>query len=71
MPADIGRLIDSGEWILVFPESDGHANGRELALKGRAVDRREKTLDANGSVLAWGIDDGTDGLIGRAIPLLD
>ena len=66
-----GRLIDSGEWILVFPSNDGKPNGRELVLKGRAVDRREAGIGEDGRVRSWGIDDGADGLVGYAISTVD
>ena len=66
-----GRLIDSGEWTLVLSAQDGRANGRELILKGRAVDRREESMTDDGRVRSWGIDDGSDGLIGYAVSTLD
>jgi len=67
----VGRLIDAGEWTLVFPARSGPANGRELILKARAVDRREQTIADDGTVRSWGIDDGADGLVGYAISTVE
>ena len=61
-----GRLIDSGQWILVLPGIGG-ANGRELELKGRALDRTEARVDPDGSSLSWGLNDGAAGLIGTTV----
>jgi hypothetical protein len=69
--AGVGRLVDGGEWTLVLPGSPGGANGRELILKARAIDRRELVLTDQGRVRAWGIDDGADGLIGYTLSTLD
>jgi hypothetical protein len=67
----VGRLVDSGEWTLVLPRGDGGANGRELVLKARAVDRREILVGERGAVRSWGIDDGADGLVGYTLSTLD
>ncbi len=69
--AGVGRLVDIGEWTLVLPSRSGEENGRELVLRGRAVDRRETLVDATGGARAWGIDDGADGLVGYALSTLD
>jgi hypothetical protein len=69
--AGVGRLVDSGEWTLVLPGAPEGANGRELILKARAIDRREIALSSEGRVRAWGIDDGADGLIGYTLSTLD
>jgi hypothetical protein len=66
----VGRLVDNGEWTLVLPGGDGE-NGRELALKGRAVNRLETVVDARGRARSWGIDDGADGLVGYTLSSLD
>ncbi len=68
--AGVGRLVDNGEWTLVLP-GDGPANGRELILKGRAVDRRERSLGATGEPASWAIDDGADGLMGYTLSTVD
>jgi hypothetical protein len=67
----VGRLVDSGEWTLVLPADAERANGRELILKARAVDRRETVLSEGGHVRSWGVDDGADGLVGYALSTLD
>jgi hypothetical protein len=69
--AGVGRLVDTGEWTLVLPGGQGGANGRELILSARAVDRRELQEDAKGDARAWGIDDGADGLVGYTLSTLD
>ena len=69
--AGVGRLVDIGEWTLVLPSRSGEENGRELVLRGRAVDRRETLVDPTGGARAWGIDDGADGLVGYALSTLD
>jgi hypothetical protein len=69
--AGVGRLVDDGEWTLVIPGGGGRENGRELVLKARAVDRRELSLSGKGSALSWGIDDGSDGLVGYTLSTLD
>jgi hypothetical protein len=67
----VGRLVDNGEWTLVLPAGPGGPNGRELIVKGRAVDRRESVVSAHGDARAWGPDDGTDGLVGFTLSTLD
>jgi hypothetical protein len=67
----VGRLVDAGEWTLVLPGDADRANGRELILKARAVDRREIVLNDKGRVRSWDIDDGADGLVGYALSTLD
>lgn len=67
----VGRLVDDGEWTLILPGGDDRANGRELILKARAIDRREAVVSDHGDVRSWGIDDGADGLIGYALSTLD
>jgi hypothetical protein len=69
--AGVGRLVDSGEWTLVLPGGPEGTNGRELILKGRAIDRREVVLSEQGRARAWEIDDGADGLIGYTLSTLD
>jgi hypothetical protein len=67
----VGRLVDSGEWTLVLPAGPGGANGRELILRARAIDRRELVVSQGGRVSSWGLDDGADGLVGYALSTLD
>jgi len=67
----VGRLVDSGEWTLVLPGGPEGANGRELILKARAVDRRELVVSDRGRARAWGVDDGADGLIGYTLSTTD
>lgn len=67
----VGRLVDNGEWTLVLPGGPGGANGRELIVRGRAVDRRESVVSAHGDARAWGPDDGADGLVGFTLSTLD
>jgi hypothetical protein len=67
----VGRLVDSGEWTLVLPGRAEGENGRELIVKGRAVDRRETLVSDRGNARSWGIDDGADGLVGYTLSTLD
>jgi hypothetical protein len=67
----VGRLVDDGEWTLVLPASQERPNGRELILRGRAVDRREVPSGTPGPVASWGLDDGADGLVGYTLSTLD
>jgi hypothetical protein len=69
--AGVGRLVDDGEWTLVMPGGAAGENGRELILKARAVDRRELALSNTGGARSWGIDDGSDGLVGYTLSTLD
>jgi hypothetical protein len=69
--AGVGRLVDTGEWTLVLPDRTSEANGRELILKARAVDRREILTNENGDARSWAIDDGADGLVGYTLSTLD
>lgn len=67
----VGRMFDSGHWILVLPKQPGGKNGRELDLKGRVLDRREIAWNADGTPTAWALDDAAPGLIGYTISTLD
>jgi hypothetical protein len=69
--AGVGRLVDDGEWTLVMPGGGSRDNGRELILKARAVDRRELDVSPKGRARSWGIDDGSDGLVGYTLSTLD
>ena len=67
----VGRLVDTGEWTLVLPGGPADENGRELILRGRAVDRRETQLAGKGRAESWALDDGADGLVGYTLSTLD
>ena len=67
----VGRLVDNGEWTLVLPGGPGGANGRELILRARAIDRRELVVSDRARVRSWGLDDGADGLVGYTLSTLD
>jgi hypothetical protein len=57
------RIFSGTEWVLVFPRESKRLNGRQLTVRGVALDRVEP--DANG--MTWGITDGSYGLQGRVI----
>jgi hypothetical protein len=57
------RLYSSPEWVLIFPREGNKPNGRQLNVRGLALDRAQP--DDNG--LTWGITDGSYGLQGDVI----
>lgn len=57
------RLFSAPDWILVFPREGDRVSGRQLNVKGVALDRIEP--DAGG--MTWGITDGSYGLQGAVI----
>lgn len=61
------RIFSSSEWVLLFPREEGLPNGRELRVKGLALDRAEPAADG----LSWGITDGSNGLQGMVIRTLE
>ena len=61
------RLLSRDDWVLVFPRDRERPNGRQLNVKGVALDRVEP--DANG--MTWGITDGSYGLQGQIIRTLE
>lgn len=67
----VGRVIDSGDWVMVLPEYYGRTNGRELKIKAHALDRRELLTDEHGKPISWGLDDGGLGLQGDSIATTD
>lgn len=67
----MGRLVDEGEWTLVLPAAARGVNGRELALKARALDRREGAPSDRGTPVTWEIGDGADGLEGATLSTQD
>lgn len=61
------RIGDDGVWTFVLPEQDERINGRELILKGFAIDRAETIVEENGRVRSWNLNDGSAGLHGYYI----
>lgn len=61
------RICSGQDWILVFPREHDRPNGRQLNVKGVALDRVEP--DANG--MTWGLSDGSFGLEGQVIRTLN
>lgn len=57
------RIFSGQDWVLVFPREQDRINGRQLNVRGVALDRVEP--DANG--MTWGITDGSYGLEGKVI----
>jgi hypothetical protein len=57
------RLLSSEDWVLVFPREEGRISGRQLKVRGVALDRVEP--DVNG--MTWGLTDGSFGLEGTVI----
>lgn len=57
------RIFSGDQWVLVFPRERNRPNGRQLNVRGVALDRLEPS--ANG--MTWGITDGSYGLTGAVI----
>lgn len=57
------RLFSGTEWVLVFPREGDRPNGRQLNVRGVALQRE----DPRGTGLSWGLTDGSYGLEGRVI----
>ena len=57
------RLYTNQEWVLIFPREGNKLNGRQLNVRGLALDRMQP--DDNG--MTWGITDGAYGLLGNVI----
>lgn len=57
------RLFSGDQWMFVFPRENGRINGRQLSVRGVALDRIEP--DVNG--MTWGLGDGAYGLEGTII----
>lgn len=57
------RIFSGPEWVMVFPRERGRPNGRQLTVRGVALDRIEP--DSNG--MTWGLTDGSYGLEGTVI----
>lgn len=61
------RIFSAPDWVLLLPAEDGMPNGRELRVRGLALDRAEPRADG----LTWGITDGSSGLRGDVIRTLE
>lgn len=57
------RIFSGQQWVLVFPREGTLQNGRQLSVRGVALDRVEP--DENG--MTWGLTDGSFGLAGTVI----
>lgn len=57
------RIFSGEDWVLVFPRESGKPNGRQLNVRGVALERIEP--DASG--ITWGVTDGSYGLEGKLI----
>jgi hypothetical protein len=57
------RLYTDPQWVLIFPRQGNKPNGRQLNVRGVALDRMQP--DDNG--MTWGITDGAFGLLGEVI----
>lgn len=60
------RIFSGQDWVLIFPREPGRPNGRQLHIRGVALDRVEP--DGNG--MTWGITDGSYGLQGQVVRTL-
>lgn len=60
------RILSAQDWVLVFPRESGRVSGRQLNVRGVALDRE---ADADG--LTWGLTDGSLGLQGQIVRSLD
>lgn len=61
------RIFSGMEWVLVFPRENHRPNGRQLSVKGVALNRVEPAATG----FTWGITDGSFGLEGKVIRTLD
>jgi len=57
------RLFSTDQWVLVFPREAKRINGRQLNVRGLALERAEP--DVNG--MTWSMSDGSFGLEGTVI----
>lgn len=72
VPDRVGnRIGDEGKWTLVLPQQEDRINGRELILKGFALDRAERAVEPQGRVRSWSVSDGSAGLQGYVIDEAD
>ncbi len=61
------RLFSGTEWVLVFPREGDRPNGRQVNVRGVALERD----DPQDTGLTWGLTDGSYGLEGAVIRSLD
>lgn len=61
------RIFSSSDWVLLLPRQGSLPNGRELSVRGLALDRAEPA--SNG--MTWGITDGSNGLQGSVVRTLE
>ncbi|HVU35287.1 MAG TPA: TrbI/VirB10 family protein [Opitutaceae bacterium] len=57
------RIFSGTDWVLVFPREDNRPNGRQLTVRGVALDR----IEPQATGMTWGITDGSYGLQGQVI----
>lgn len=57
------RIFSSPDWVLILPRDGALPNGRQLSLRGLALDR----IEPQASGLTWGLTDGSYGLQGEVI----
>lgn len=57
------RILSGGEWVVVYPREGGKPNGRQLKVKGVALER----VQPDGNGMTWGLSDGSFGLQGSVI----
>lgn len=61
------RIGDEGKWTFVLPKQADRINGRELVLRGFALDRSEVEVETKGRVRTWSLSDGAAGLHGFVV----
>jgi hypothetical protein len=61
------RMLSDENWVLVLPRAPGADHGRELHVRGHALDRDQPEGDG----LTWGITDGSSGLRGTVLRTTD
>ncbi|MFA5264908.1 MAG: TrbI/VirB10 family protein [Opitutaceae bacterium] len=61
------RIFSGRDWVLVLPREAAAPNGRQLNIKGLALDR----IEPQASGLTWGITDGSYGLQGAVIRTME
>ncbi len=61
------RIFSGRDWVLVLPREASAPNGRQLKIKGLALDR----IEPQASGLTWGITDGSYGLQGSVIRTME
>lgn len=61
------RIFSGNEWILIFPRDGDRPNGRQLSVRGVALER----IEPDGNGMTWGLTDGSYGLDGQVIRTLE